>query len=94
MEDYEEVSSNKVKWKSFFSGGLVLLLCSSYSIRCSWAVSYLTRKYDRKGTDEDVPIGKHIAYLVDVLFSTHSYAKAVCYFVADWVWGLSTLCRW
>eukprot|EP00250_Pteridium_aquilinum_P011030 c19793_g1_i1 orf=1410-3884(-) len=81
-DDDGKVSSNNAVWKSSFVGGLVLLLCGSYLSRNCLAIACLTRKPYGKSTDEDAPLSKHVAYLVDVLFSTHSYAKAMALLLA------------
>ncbi|MCO5568793.1 hypothetical protein L7F22_022493 [Adiantum nelumboides] len=73
-----DASSNKAAWKSFIIGGLILLLCGLYFTRNHLATFYSKRKLPCKSTiDEAVPISKRVAYLVDVLFSTHPYAKAI-----------------
>ncbi|MCO5549909.1 hypothetical protein L7F22_003384 [Adiantum nelumboides] len=73
-----DASSNKAAWKSFITGGLILLLCGLYFTRNHLATFYSKRKLPCKSTiDEAVPISKRVAYLVDVLFSTHPYAKAI-----------------
>lgn len=61
---------------------LVLVACGSFVVKYGTEIRLIKMPSDNKGTEERVPISKRVAYLVDVLFSTHPYAKAVALLLA------------
>ncbi|KAH7298873.1 hypothetical protein KP509_25G062400 [Ceratopteris richardii] len=86
IDAYSDAKDHKVARSVMGICGLLFLLGSLYVLKGHFCSSYLWKKLiSCKNIDEVVPFSKRVAYLVDVLFSTHPYAKSIALLFATFL---------